>query len=80
MSWLAHCIIEGFAAYGHAVHPTFTDMDGLEDSKKRQWHEAVQCRDEFALPRDNPWQQEEPRKLAERETRTMVPARETRDD
>ena len=25
MSWLANCIIAGFAAYGHAEYPVFTD-------------------------------------------------------
>jgi hypothetical protein len=33
--WLLDCIIDGFATYGHAMHPTFLDADGIVDHTER---------------------------------------------
>ena len=55
MFWLANCLIDGFAAYGHALYPSFTDMGHAKDLRGWQWSEKVQGRDEFASPPNNPW-------------------------
>ena len=55
MTWLANCLIEGFAAYGHALYPSFTDVGRAKDLREWQWSENAQGREEFALPPNNPW-------------------------
>jgi hypothetical protein len=79
MSWLAECIVDGFAAYGNAMYPTFIDLGETEDFRQRRWNEEVPGYEEFALLRNNPWVREHPQP-AERETETMVSAMEIRDD
>ena len=73
MSWLANCLIEGFAAYGHAFYPSFTARGETQDLGERRWNEGIQRRHEVALLRNNPWLCEDLREPAERETRPMVP-------
>jgi len=43
MSWLANCVIEGFAAYAHshAGYASFADTGESQDFKRKQWNEAV---------------------------------------
>jgi hypothetical protein len=82
MSWLAECIVDGLAAYGNAMYPTFVDMGETEDFRHQHWNQGVQGRDEFALLGKNPWLREdllsgEPE--PETETETMVSATEIRD-
>ena len=72
MSWLANCLIEGFAAYGNAFYPSFAAMGETEDFGEGRWNEGVKGRDDFAL-RNNPWLCEDLRESAERETRLTVP-------
>ena len=55
MFWLANCLIDGFAAYGHALYPSCTEMGRAKDFREWQWSENAQGRDEFALPLNNPW-------------------------
>jgi len=73
MSWPANCLIEGFAAYGHAFYPSSTTREEKEDSGDRRWNEGVQPLHEVALLRNNPWLCEDLREPAEQETRPMVP-------
>ena len=35
LSWFLDCIIESFAAYGYAMHPTFVDRDDRIDHVER---------------------------------------------
>jgi len=35
-SWLVNCVIEGFAAYGHALYPSVTGTGETEDSREEQ--------------------------------------------
>ncbi len=79
MSWLAKCIVDGLAAYGNAMYPTFVDMGETEDLRQKQWSGEVQGCDAFTLLRNNPWLREDPQP-AERETEPMVSAMEIRDD
>jgi hypothetical protein len=81
MSWLANCVIEGFAAYAycHAGNNS-ADLVETEDFREKQWYEGVQGPDEFASPHNIPWLREDPRKPAERETRIVVLASERRGD
>jgi uncharacterized protein YjiS (DUF1127 family) len=34
LSWLAACFIEAFAAYGHAIYPSFVDLRGIDDHQE----------------------------------------------
>ena len=72
MSWLANCLIEGFAAYGLAFYPSFTARGETANFGERRWNEGVQQRHEVALLRNNPWLCEDLRETAQQETRPMV--------
>lgn len=79
MSWLADCIIDGFAAYGNSMYPPFIELGETEDCKQRRWNEEAPGYDEVALLRNNPWLREHSQPPG-RETETMVSATEMRDD
>jgi uncharacterized protein YjiS (DUF1127 family) len=37
LSWLVARLIEGFAAYGHGMHPSFVDLGDCIDGRKLEW-------------------------------------------
>ena len=73
LSWLANCLIDGFAAYGRAFYPPFYAIEEAEDLGAWRWNRGLQQRHEVALLRNNPWLCEDLREPAEQETRPMVP-------
>jgi uncharacterized protein YjiS (DUF1127 family) len=56
LSWLVARLIEGFAAYGQGMHPSFVDLGECIDGRNLEWdsQRRPQTHDEYR--REMPWQ------------------------